>query len=116
VLADPRHLRQALTNLVDNALEHGAGVVRLTARPDGDRLALVVADQGAGVANDLLPRATERFVRSRGSTGAGLGLAIVAAVADAHHGSAGVGNVPGGAEAWISVPAVEVRSGEPIGA
>ncbi|HEX3295843.1 MAG TPA: ATP-binding protein [Nocardioides sp.] len=116
VLADPQHLRQALTNLVDNALEHGAGVVRLTARPDGDRLALVVADQGAGFANDLLPRATERFVRSRGSTGAGLGLAIVAAVADAHHGSAGVGNVPGGAEAWISVPAVEVRSGEPIGA
>jgi signal transduction histidine kinase len=114
VRADPRQLRQALTNLVGNALEHGAGVVRLSARPDGDHVALVVSDQGAGFEDDVLPVATERFVRSRGSTGAGLGLAIVAAVAEAHHGSVGVANVPGGAEAWISVPMVEVPLGEPI--
>jgi signal transduction histidine kinase len=114
VRADPHQLRQALTNLVGNALEHGAGVVRLSARPHGDHLALVVADQGAGFEDDVLPIATERFVRSRGSTGAGLGLAIVAAVAEAHHGSVGVANVPGGAEAWISVPMVEVPLGEPI--
>jgi signal transduction histidine kinase len=114
VRADPHQLRQALTNLVGNALEHGAGVVRLSARPHGDHLALVVADQGAGFEGDVLPIATERFVRSRGSTGAGLGLAIVAAVAEAHHGSVGVANVRGGAEAWISVPMVEVPLGEPI--
>ena len=64
--------------------------------------------------DDLLPVATERFVRSRASTGAGLGLAIVAAVAEAHHGSVGVANVPGGAEAWISVPMVEAPLGEPV--
>jgi signal transduction histidine kinase len=119
VRADAHQLRQALTNLVGNALEHGAGVIRLSARRDGDRLALVVADQGEGFEDALLPRATERFVRSRRSTGSGLGLAIVAAVAESHHGSVGVANVAGGAEAWISVPSVPsvpVRSGERVGA
>jgi signal transduction histidine kinase len=116
VRADPQQLRQALTNLVGNAVEHGAGVVRLSARPDGDLMALVVSDEGGGFGEEVLPRATERFVRGPGSAGAGLGLAIVAAVAEAHHGSVGVADVPGGAEAWISLPAVSVRSGEPIGA
>jgi signal transduction histidine kinase len=116
VRADPQQLRQALTNLVGNAVEHGAGVVRLSARPDGDLMALVVSDEGGGFGDEVLPRATERFVRGPGSAGAGLGLAIVAAVAEAHHGSVGVADVPGGAEAWISLPAVPVRSGEPIGA
>jgi signal transduction histidine kinase len=114
VRADPQQLRQALTNLVGNAVEHGAGVVRLSARPDGDLMALVVSDEGGGFGEEVLPRATERFVRGPGSAGAGLGLAIVAAVAEAHHGSVGVADVPGGAEAWISLPAVSVRSGEPI--
>jgi signal transduction histidine kinase len=111
VLADRRQLEQALTNLVDNALEHGRGVVRLSSRRDGDWLAVVVSDEGGGLERDLLEHATERFVRTRGSTGAGLGLAIVAAVAEAHDGSVGLANVPGGAEAWISVPLASV--GEP---
>jgi signal transduction histidine kinase len=104
VLADRRQLEQALSNLVGNALEHGRGVVRLSTRPDGDRLALVVSDEGGGFGPDLQEHATERFVRTPGSPGAGLGLAIVAAVAEAHGGSVGLADVPGGAEAWISVP------------
>ena len=117
VRGDPAQVRQALTNLVDNALQHGGGVVGLSARPDGDRLVLVVTDQGGGFEEDLLGRAAERFVRSAGSTGAGLGLAIVAAVADAHDGTAGVANLAGGgAEAWLALPAVPVAAGEPVGA
>ena len=54
---------------------------------------LVVADEGTGFAAEMLDRGTERFVRSPASTGAGLGLAIVAAVAEAHGGSTGLRNV-----------------------
>jgi two-component system OmpR family sensor kinase len=114
VRADPQHVQQALTNLVGNALEHGAGVVRLSTRPDGDRLAVVVTDGGRGFDENVLAHATERFVRSARSSGAGLGLAIVAAVAEANGGSVGVANVPGGAEAWLSLPVVAVRSAEPV--
>jgi signal transduction histidine kinase len=109
VRADRRQLEQALTNLVDNALAHGRGFVRLFARVDGDRLALVVSDEGGLLDPEVREHACERFVRTSGSTGAGLGLAIVAAVAEAHDGSAGLAEVPGGVEAWISLPHVSAR-------
>jgi len=115
VRADPRQVQQALTNLVGNALEHGAGVVRLSVRPDGDALAIVVADEGPGFDHEILAHATERFMRSAGSTGAGLGLAIAMAVAEANHGSVGLGNIPGGAEAWLSLPEVPVPVSAPVG-
>jgi signal transduction histidine kinase len=104
VRGDGARLTQALTNLVGNALEHGGGDVRLAARAHDAVLDLVVADAGPGFPPDLLGRATERFVRSSSSTGAGLGLAIVDAVAVAHHGSVEVRNVAGGAEARLSLP------------
>jgi len=116
VRADRRLLEQALTNLVGNALEHGRGAVHLGSRADGDRLALVVTDEGDGFEDDLLGHATERFARSARSTGAGLGLAIVAAVAQAHGGAVGVANVPGGAQAWLTLPAVPAVAREPVGA
>lgn len=115
VRADPRQVQQALTNLVGNALEHGAGVVRLRTRHHGDGLSIVVTDQGQGFDDDVLAHATERFVRSARSTGAGLGLAIAVAVAQANHGSVGVANVPGGAEAWLSLPSVPAPVVEPVG-
>jgi two-component system OmpR family sensor kinase len=109
VRADRRQLQQALGNLVGNALDHGRGVVQLASRRDGDRLALVVTDEGDGFGDDVLGHATERFVRGPRSTGAGLGLAIVAAVAEAHDGRVGVADVDGGAEAWLSLPLASVR-------
>jgi signal transduction histidine kinase len=114
VRADRRQVGQALTNLVANALEHGRGGVQLSARPEGQRIALVVADEGGGFDDVVLEHATQRFVRSAGSTGSGLGLAIVLAVAEAHAGEAGVVNVDGGAEAWLSLPAATTsRSVQP---
>ena len=109
VHADRQQLQQALTNMVANALDHGAGTIRLETRRQGDQVDLVVSDRGAGFGPDLLPRATDRFTRSRRSTGAGLGLAIVAAVAAAHGGRSGVRDLDPGAEAWISLPATASR-------
>ncbi len=113
VRVDRSQLHQALTNLVGNALEHGGSVVRLDARSQGDRIELVVADEGEGFAPEMLEHGMERFVRDRGSTGAGLGLAIVATIAAANGGVAGLRNVEGGAEAWIAVPVSAARPAAP---
>jgi two-component system, OmpR family, sensor kinase len=107
--ADRLRLEQALGNLVENALRHGAGEVRIGARLEGDVLVLSAADQGRGFEPDFLPRAFERFSRDptqRAADGSGLGLAIVQTIADAHGGSARVLNRPGdGAEVEIRLPA-----------
>jgi signal transduction histidine kinase len=113
VLADRGRLTQALTNLVGNALEHGSGAVRLEVREHDGLVDLVVADQGGGLDPEMLAHGTERFVRGPGSNGAGLGLAIVAAVAEAHGGSVGLRTVDGGAEAWITVPLARVSRAAP---
>jgi heavy metal sensor kinase len=86
---DRLRVEQALGNLVENALRYGVGTIRLA----GDTQTLRVSDEGPGFAPGFAPRAFERFSRadeSRGTGGAGLGLAIVAAVAEAHGGSAAV--------------------------
>jgi two-component system, OmpR family, sensor kinase len=91
VSADPLRLRQALGNLVDNALRHGEGDVVLRARADDGGVSLEVSDGGAGFAPDLADRAFERFARgdrARTRGGTGLGLAIVRAIAEAHGGRA----------------------------
>jgi two-component system OmpR family sensor kinase len=93
VEADDLRLRQALGNLVDNALRHGAGEVVLRARrseADGG-VELEVADRGPGFDSELADRAFERFARgdaARTRGGTGLGLAIVRAIAEAHGGRA----------------------------
>ena len=103
VRVDRPQLQQALTNLVANALEHGGGTVRLEGIERSGRVELTVSDQGPGFAPELLEHSTERFVRGPASGGAGLGLAIVAEIARAHGGSAGVRNLEPGAQAWITV-------------
>jgi signal transduction histidine kinase len=107
--ADPARVEQALANLVDNALVHGDGDVTLFARPFPDRVELHVADHGGGFPAGFAERAFDRFssadeARSRG--GAGLGLAIVRSVADAHGGTAVVAarNGRGGADVYIALP------------
>ena len=89
--ADPLRLRQVLGNLVDNALRHGEGEVVLGARREEGGVAIQVSDSGEGFPADLAARAFERFARgdqARTGSGAGLGLAIVRAVAEAHGGRA----------------------------
>ena len=89
--ADPLRLRQALSNLVDNALRHGEGEVTLAARPAPGGAEVEVRDEGPGFSAEFRDRAFERFARgdeARTRGGAGLGLAIVRAVAEAHGGRA----------------------------
>ena len=111
VLADPVRLAQALDNVVANALTHGGGRVTLRARLDpegGRRVAFVVADQGEGFGEELLPHAFERFVQDPDrphGTGAGLGLALVAALVEAQGGAVRATNLAnGGAEVTLLLP------------
>lgn len=107
VEADGLRLRQALANLVENALHHGAGPIRIWTRTGEGRVELHVSDSGAGFPVEYLPRAFERFSRAdvaRSDGGTGLGLAIVAAIARAHRGQASAANRPeGGADVWIEL-------------
>jgi signal transduction histidine kinase len=109
---DSRRIRQALDNLVDNALRFapsGTEVV-LAAWQEEASLVVTVADAGPGFPADYLPHAFERFrrpdaSRSRSEGGAGLGLSIVAAIAAAHGGSASAANrLEGGAVVTLRLP------------
>lgn len=109
VVGDRPRLERALGNLVDNALRHGEGAVRLDALSDGRWVALRVSDEGPGFVEAFLPHAFERFSRTdaaRTGGGTGLGLAIVDAVARAHGGTTRAANrAEGGAEVTIRIPA-----------
>ncbi|HEV8572528.1 MAG TPA: ATP-binding protein [Actinomycetota bacterium] len=109
---DPLRIRQAVGNLLDNALRHtprGGRVTVEAARADGS-LSLEVRDTGEGFPATFLPSAFEPFARpdgsrSRADGGTGLGLAIVRAVAQAHGGAAEARNRPGGgASVTVRIP------------
>ncbi|WP_426592791.1 ATP-binding protein [Cellulomonas sp. McL0617] len=84
VLATPGALAQVLATLIENSLKHGAGTTTVRARTGGPSAAVVVevADEGAGVPDDLAPRIFEREVTSGRGTGLGLALARDLASAD----------------------------------
>jgi hypothetical protein len=82
-------ISQALANLVDNAIKYtpAGGRVRISIENTASDVAVVVADNGAGIPQEDRERVTERFVRleaSRSSPGSGLGLSLVLAVARLH--------------------------------
>jgi signal transduction histidine kinase len=117
VEGDRLRLEQALGNLVENALRYGAGTVLISARTAAGAIELHVQDEGPGLSAHFVPLAFHRFSRadeSHAGSGAGLGLAIVDAIAVAHGGSAHVGAraSDGGfdqtADIWISLPMTEL--------
>jgi two-component system OmpR family sensor kinase len=114
VHADPLRVEQALSNLVDNALRHGAGTILLSADRHDGRVDLHVADSGPGFPEEFLDLAFERFSRpdlGRATEGTGLGLSIVLSIARAHGGGARVANRPGGgADVCITLPAIAIAA------
>jgi two-component system OmpR family sensor kinase len=108
VEGDRLRLEQALTNLVENAIEHGRGEITVRAQRAEGEVTIHVEDLGPGFAPEFIGHAFERFSRgdaSRRGAGTGLGLAIVDAIARAHRGSAHASNrEDAGADVWIQLP------------
>ncbi len=92
---DRRRMGQAVRNLVDNAKRHARSRVWVLTEGDRGRAIITVADDGPGVPPEDRERVFERFERldegrSRDEGGTGLGLAVVRAIAEAHHGSVSI--------------------------
>jgi two-component system, OmpR family, sensor kinase len=108
VVGDAHQLRQVLANLLRNALVHtpaGSPIEVSAARENGD-VRLEVRDHGPGLPTDDPNEIFERFWRSEGGrkqgrAGAGLGLAIVAGIVDAHRGRVEASNAPGGGASFV---------------
>ena len=107
-VADPFRVRQALGNLVENALRHGEGEIVLAARGSAEGVQIDVSDDGTGFTPELTDRAFERFARgdrARSGEGVGLGLAIVASISEAHGGTAViVDGAPTTVRIWLPNP------------
>ncbi|WP_018686012.1 sensor histidine kinase [Actinokineospora enzanensis] len=119
VLGDELRLRQVVANLVNNALTHTTAAIDVRTRMSAHFAILEVADQGPGLPPDQLDRVFERFYRvdpsrSQDSGGAGLGLAIVAALVAAHQGHISVTSPPGqGTTFTVTLPRL---TNDPAGA
>ena len=102
---DGARIERAVANLVRNALEHtpAGGAIRVAVIPDGDGARLSVVDGGSGIAPGDLPHIWDRFYRggksrsrpAAAADGAGLGLAIVQGIVEAHGGVVGARSEPG---------------------
>lgn len=101
-------IREALRNLIDNAIRHGPpdNTIDITLNIEDDALALTVEDAGPGIAEADRARATQRFASIQQETaGSGLGLAIVQAVADGHRAKMRLGTSRnGGLSVTIAFP------------
>lgn len=107
MVTDGPLLRQALHNLLENAVKHGHGPVWLEAAIDGPVLLLKVKDHGPGVAEEDLVRLTEPFFRGGGSRGGlGLGLALVDLIARSVDGDLQFRNTGEGLEVTMRLPIV----------
>ncbi len=114
ITADPHRLAQAVTQLVANAVKHAGADprVELGARVDDGELVVWVADDGPGVPVDEAPRVFDRSHRGVAADrgGAGLGLAIVRAIAEAHAGSARLAPTAQGARFELRLPLTATSS------
>ena len=103
VLADPDKLSQVVTNLVENAVRHGDGTVRVHleavapgAAEAGAAVRVTVDDEGEGIPEELRRRVFTKFWKSGARGGSGLGMYIVGGLTRAHGGHVGITDAPGG--------------------
>jgi two-component system OmpR family sensor kinase len=105
--ASARSFGRLCDNLLANAVTAAEKHVRVTLLQDSESLRLTVVDDGAGMPQDFVSQAFERFSRSdtaRTSTGSGLGLSLVKAIAEAAGGTASVANGTSGLTARVTLP------------
>ena len=119
VKVDPVLIAQLLTNLLDNALKYSDDVVDLNVQLDEGHVITTVKDRGPGIPADDHERLFEPFIRGRheresGHRGAGLGLAVCRAIAQAHGGTLGVRRRSGGGSSFCL--ALPVEADQPVGA
>jgi signal transduction histidine kinase len=108
ICVDPLRIREVLVNLLSNAIHHSpaGGDVSLTARCRDGRVSLAVADTGAGISAEDLPRIFDRFYKGPESRGSGLGLAISRNLVSAHGGDIRAESTPGaGTTIVVTLPA-----------
>ncbi|MET9851190.1 sensor histidine kinase [Streptomyces ossamyceticus] len=111
VEVDGREMSRVLVNLLVNAIRRtpADGTVAISARREADRVVLAVTDGCGGIAPEDLPRVFDTGWRGTDArtppAGAGLGLAIVRGIVEAHQGRAAVSNVPGGCRFEVHLPA-----------
>lgn len=112
ITADPEKLAQVFRNLLQNAWQYTphAGNVRVLAERLPGRIKIIFANTGEGIAEEDLPFVFERFYRgeksrSREHGGAGIGLAIVKELVEAHKGEVGAESAPAETRVWFTLPA-----------
>src|SRR5437016_9193303 len=116
IYADPDLFERAVGNLLDNALRFTPenGSIQITLSDHDADFEVAVSDTGCGIAPEHLPRVFDRFYRaesSRGSDGAGLGLALVKSIVDLHGGSATIQSEIGrGTTVTLSFPNSDTSS------
>ena len=112
VQSDRQRLTQAVMNLADNAVRHtGQGDrIAIGSAVEGDYARIWVRDSGPGISQEDQRRIFERFAAGQNRGGAGLGLAIVQAIAEAHGGHVELDSAPGlGATFTIVIPIDDTR-------
>lgn len=103
-LADGNQLRQALLNVLHNAVQAGARRLQLVLAREGDEVHLSLTDDGPGMTPEQITRACDPFFSTK-TTGTGLGLAITRQILEDHHGSLRVDSTPGvGTTVTLSLP------------
>jgi signal transduction histidine kinase len=110
ITVDPDKFTQVVTNLVENAVRHGSGSVRIALETSGSEpsgVLLSVEDEGDGIAPELRARVFTKFWTGGGSGGSGLGLYLVNGLVKAHGGSVTIGDADGGgARILVALPSV----------
>jgi two-component system sensor histidine kinase KdpD len=103
ILADPVMLTQLVDNLLDNALKYSSDSIELEVSQSGQEMHLCVKDRGPGIAQGEELRIFEPYGRNdhSGTRGAGLGLAVCRAIADAHGGTLTVARREGGGSTFV---------------
>ena len=108
--ADPVRIREVVGNLIANALDHtqAGDHIRIETALEDTSVRISVADTGAGIDPELLPRIFERFAKGVDSRGSGLGLAIARYLVEAHGGTIVAESDPGnGTTFTIRIPVID---------